>query len=459
MGTCWHWFTFEGRLWLLDVPSTSLFEIDRPTAAVLDWLEEHPQQGEPPAIDGVPKDELGAILGEIHSWRESGLLSEENPVRPPERTPSLKALCLHVSHDCNLRCRYCFGSTGSFGGKRLLMDREVGCRAIDLLLADSGERNELEVDFFGGEPLMNMPVVRELVRYGDEASHRLGKRIHFTLTTNGVALTGADIDYLNSHNISLVLSHDGRPEVHDRMRPMPGGRPSSAMILQHIRAAVASRDGKDYYVRGTFTRENTDFAADVQYLYEQGFRRISVEPVVGRPEEPCSLREEDLPGVFAEYERLAGFFLSRVAAGDPMLFFHFAVDLDHGPCVYKRLNGCGAGFDYLAVTPEGDLYPCHQFVGRSDYRMGDVRNGIVRSDLRNRFGQTDIFHKHGCSGCWARYFCSGGCHANADLINGDILKPDPIGCALMKKRLECALGIRAVQATMAEEPRSKDRAG
>lgn len=452
MSASWHWFGFQGRIWLLDVPSSSLFEIDPATAAVLEWMDEHPEGAEGDAIPGVEADELRSIRREIDGWRLRGLLSPEQPVQLPERPPQLKAMCLHVAHDCNLRCRYCFGKTGAFGGERGLMPAEVGFRAIDLLLSESGSRNRLEVDFFGGEPLMNMPAVREIVDYGHAASRNQGKTIHFTLTTNALSLGREELDFLNREGISLVLSHDGRPQVHDRMRPLPGGAGSSRGILQHIREAVESRGGKDYYLRGTFTRYNLDFASDVRYFYDQGFRIISIEPVIAEQDVPYALREADLPAVFAEYDRLAEFCLERSRAGDPLTFFHFAVDLDHGPCIYKRLLGCGAGHEYLAVTPKGDLYPCHQFVGRESYRMGDVIRGIERIDIRERFGKADIYHKEGCLNCWARYFCSGGCHANADLMNGDILTPDPMGCALLKKRLECALGMKALLAQ--EEPAS-----
>lgn len=446
MSASWHWFQFQGRVWLLDVPSSSLFEIDRPTAAVLDWMEAHPGDNLPSALAGVDSSDLSAIAEEIADWRRRGLLCPEQPVAVPNRSPQLKAMCLHVAHDCNLRCRYCFGQTGAFGGERALMSAGVGLRAIDLLLRESGSRDRLEVDFFGGEPLMNMTVVHQIIDYGREQARRQGKTIHFTLTTNALALNEPELDFLNRNAVSLVLSHDGRPSVHNRMRPLPGGGASSDSVLERIARAVKSRGGKDYYLRGTFTRHNLDFASDVRFFYEQGFRIISVEPVIATDDAPYAIRRDDLPAIFAEYDRLAEYCLERAHAGDPFTFFHFAVDLDHGPCVYKRLAGCGAGHEYLAVTPQGDLYPCHQFVGRASYRMGHVERGIERTDLRTRFGQADIYHKQGCAECWARYFCSGGCHANADLMNGDILKPDVMGCALLKKRLECALGMKAVLA-------------
>lgn len=444
MRSGWHHFKLADRVWLLDVASSSLFEIDSEAAQVLDWMGAHPQEPKPDGIAGV--NDLDAVWAEIQSWQARGLFSPETPVVLPEHEPRIKALCLHIAHDCNLRCRYCFGETGAFGGDRSLMSEEVGRRALDLLLRESGERTQLEVDFFGGEPLMNLSVVRALVAYGREASGAVQKHIHFTLTTNGVLLDAETTAFLNGEGISLVLSHDGRPDVHDHMRPSAGGTPSSARVMTNIRAAAASRNGQDYYVRGTYTHDNLDFASDVKYLYDQGFRRVSVEPVIATPDEPYAIREEDLPGIFAEYDRLTAFCLERARAGDPLLFFHFAVDLEHGPCIYKRLLGCGAGHEYFAVTPAGDIYPCHQFVGRTEYRMGDVFAGISRTDLRRSFGEADIYRKNGCRDCWARYFCSGGCHANAELLNKSILEPDRMGCALLKKRLECALALKALLA-------------
>ncbi|HYH05229.1 MAG TPA: thioether cross-link-forming SCIFF peptide maturase, partial [Bacillota bacterium] len=372
--------------------------------------------------------------------RQQGYLIDIAEIEPKYyREPSLKALCLHVSHDCNLRCKYCFAGTGPFGGKREQMSFEVGKAAIDLLLANSGKRRQLEVDFFGGEPLMNFEVVKQLVEYGGAAADQLDKEIHFTLTTNGVALTEAVRQYLNDHQIAVVLSLDGRPEVNDRMR----GKGCYDQIVPHYLDLIEQRNNQNYYLRGTFTARNLDFTEDARYLYDLGLRELSLEPVVS-PDGDYRLTEAELPRIKAEYERLARFYLERHQAGDPFTFFHFEISLEHGPCLPKRLTGCGAGFDYFAVTPTGELYPCHQFVGRTEYVMGDVFQGINRPDLRQEFGAATLFKKEGCADCWSRYYCSGGCHANAQLINGSIYKPDHLGCELQRKRLECALALKGI---------------
>ncbi|MGE5550936.1 MAG: thioether cross-link-forming SCIFF peptide maturase [Bacteroidota bacterium] len=428
-----HLFKLFGRNFLLDVPTNSLLEIDEEARLALHGSEAAPAE----------------VAEEIAALRQRGLLLPDSRRAVPERAGAagwLKALCLHVAHDCNLRCTYCFAGSGSFGGTRGIMPAEIGQAAIDLLLARSGPVRQLEVDFFGGEPLLAMESVRRVVAYGRERAAALGKRINFTLTTNAVALSEEKLAFLNENGLSLVLSLDGRPEVHNRFRPAANGRGSYADAVAGITKVVASRAGANYYVRGTFTRANLDFVADVRHLLALGFERLSLEPVVALPGEDYALREEDLPLVEAEYERLAGLYLERARAGRPFTFFHFAVDLDQGPCLGKRLSGCGAGHRYLAVTPGGELYPCHQFVGRPGYLLGDVARGITRADLSETFAGADIYHKKGCLDCWARYFCGGGCHANADLHHGTIFTPDESGCRLLRKRLECALGIQAVLA-------------
>lgn len=425
-----HLFSLFGRHFLLDVPTGSLMILDEEAFRALAGEEE-----------ASP-----AVAAEIAALRARGLLLPD-PVRnaePPVQPRRPKALCLHVAHDCNLRCGYCFASTGDFGLRRELMPPAVGRAAVDFLLAASGPVDGLEIDFFGGEPLLALETVRETVAYGRRRAAAAGKRIHFTLTTNALTLEEEALAYLNEEGISLVLSLDGRPEVHDRFRRGPDGGGSYARVVSRIVRAVASRGGQDYYVRGTFTRFNPDFTADARHLLELGCERLSLEPVVALPEEPYALREEDLPAVEEEYERLAAFYLERAEAGRPFVFFHFEVDLEHGPCLGKRLLGCGAGTRYLAVTPRGELYPCHQFVGRSRYLLGDLERGITREDLVEEFGRADIFHKEGCLDCWARYFCGGGCHANADLHHGTIMRPDGIGCRLLRKRLECALAVKAL---------------
>ncbi len=425
-----HLFSLFGRSFLLDVPTSALLELDEEAYKALSG-------------SGQASPEVGA---EISALTERGLL-QPDPVRqgrPADSPRWLKALCLHVAHDCNLRCAYCFAGSGSFGGARGIMTPETGRAAIAFLLAESGPIDQLEVDFFGGEPLLALETVRAVVDYGRARGEAVGKRINFTLTTNAVALDPETVDYLDEQTISLVLSLDGRPEVHDRFRPAPGGQGSYALVAPRIQRAAASRDNANYYVRGTFTRFNLDFTEDVRHLLALGLDRLSLEPVVARPQEPYALRDEDLPRVEEEYERLAAFYLDRARNGQPFTFFHFLLDLDHGPCLGKRLLGCGAGCRYLAVTPDGLLYPCHQFVGRPRFLMGNLAYGVARQDLRETFAAADIFHKEGCLDCWARYFCGGGCHANADLRHGTILTPDGAGCRLHRKRLECALAIKAV---------------
>lgn len=423
----WHVFKALDRFFLFDVLSNSLFQIEEP---VFNYLE-----GE--AVPAGLRPQIEADLDEL---RAGGYLSDETPPEPElNREPVLKALCLNVSHDCNLRCRYCFAGTGAFGGVREEMSATVGKAAIDLLLRESGDRRQLEVDFFGGEPLLNFEVVKELVAYGRETSSRVNKAIHFTLTTNGVRLDPTVRGFLNREGISLVLSLDGRPQVNDGMR----GRGSYERALPNFLALVAERNHSNYYLRGTFTARNLDFTEDVRHLCDLGFRELSLEPVVDRDGD-FRLTEANLPQIMAEYDRLAAYYLEKRNQGDGFRFFHFEIALEHGPCLPKRLTGCGAGFDYLAVTPSGELYPCHQFVGRKEFWMGDVFSGVERIDLRKEFGEASLYKKEGCSGCWARFYCSGGCHANAELLNGSIYKPDKLACAMQRKRLELALALKGI---------------
>jgi uncharacterized protein len=425
----WHSFEALGRFFLFDVPTNSLFAID---ADVHRYL-----QGGP--VDAARRATIEADLAEL---RAQGYLSETEAAEPVySREPSLKALCLHISHDCNLRCRYCFAGTGPFGGKREHMSFEVGRAALDLLLQNSGQRRQLEVDFFGGEPLLNWDVVQQLVEYGERAGAERDKEIHFTLTTNGIGLTEPVRSYLNQKRIAVVLSLDGRPEVNDRMR----GNGSYQKIVPNFLELIKQRDYQNYYLRGTFTAHNPDFCEDARHLYALGFRELSLEPVVAT-EGDYRFTAADLDRIKAEYDRLAQFYLERQQAGEAFTFFHFEISLEHGPCLPKRLTGCGAGFDYFAVTPAGDLYPCHQFVGRDQFLMGNVTTGgINRPELRREFGAATLFKKEECPRCWSRYYCSGGCHANAHQINGSIYQPDPIGCELQRKRLECALALKAIE--------------
>lgn len=442
-----HRFRQGDRLILLDVPSGSVHEIDQLVWDILDMVEEGSSYNEIVGrlSDRYSSGEITEALDELLQLAEEGLLSSEEEDLShyaPSSDIVVKALCLHVAHDCNMRCRYCFADTGPFGGKRSLMSKEVGRKAVDFLLEHSAGRPSCEIDFFGGEPLMNMEVVQDVVEYGKMRAQETGKQFKFTLTTNGVALTPEIRDYLNQENISLVLSLDGRPETNDRNRKLLNGKSAYQHVLPRLKDMVASRHHDNYYVRGTYTRQNPDFAADVLHLVDQGFDIVSVEPVVGLPQDEYAIREEDLPQLFAEYDKLAEEYLARKRAGKPFQFFHFNIDLEGGPCLPKRLSGCGAGHEYMAVTPEGDLYPCHQFVGREAYRLGNVFTGIERPEIALHFKNSHLYKKEGCPTCWARYFCGGGCHANADMENGDIRKPYKIGCALQKKRIEAALYIK-----------------
>jgi len=371
---------------------------------------------------------------------------EDSLVDYRKRQTVVKALCLHIPHDCNLACRYCFAEEGEYHGRRALMTPEVGKRALDFLVENSGSRRNLEVDFFGGEPLMNWDTVVELVRYGRSLEKEHDKHFRFTLTTNGTLLKKEMYDFINSEMDNVVLSIDGRPEINDLMRPHRGGQGSYDEIVPKYRDFVASRGDRSYYVRGTYTRNNLDFAEDVKHLADLGFDQISVEPVVAKPEDDYSIRPEDIPGLLDEYDRLARIYLDYRKAGKPFNFFHFMIDLEGGPCVYKRLSGCGSGTEYLAVTPWGDLYPCHQFVGNEDFLLGNVYDGISRTDITDEFKCCNVYAKPECRECFARFYCSGGCAANAYNFHGSITDVYEAGCELQRKRIECAIMIKAALA-------------
>ncbi len=363
-----------------------------------------------------------------------------------KRQTVVKALCLHIAHDCNLACKYCFAEEGEYHGRRALMSFEVGKKALDFLIANSGNRVNLEVDFFGGEPLMNWDVVKQLVEYGRSREKECNKKFRFTITTNGVLLNDEIIDFCNREMSNVVLSLDGRKEVNDRMRPFRNGSGSYDLIVPKFQKFAESRGTKDYFVRGTFTRNNLDFSKDVLHFADLGFKKLSIEPVVADPKEPYSIREEDLPKIMEEYDRLAKEFIKREKEGRGFQFFHFMIDLNQGPCVAKRLSGCGSGTEYLAVTPWGDFYPCHQFVGMEDFLLGNVDEGITNTKVRDEFKLCNVYAREKCRDCFARFYCSGGCAANAYNFSGDITGAYEIGCAMQKKRIECAIMIRAALA-------------
>ncbi len=363
-----------------------------------------------------------------------------------KRKTVVKALCLHIAHDCNLACRYCFAEEGEYHGRRALMSFEVGKKALDFLIANSGNRRNLEVDFFGGEPLMNWDVVKQLVEYGRSKEEEYNKKFRFTLTTNGVLLNDEVMEFCNREMGNVVLSLDGRPEVNDKMRPFRNGKGSYELIVPKFQKFADSRNQNNYYVRGTFTRENLDFSQDVIHFADLGFKQMSIEPVVASPEEPYAIREEDLPKIMEEYDKLAVEYIKRQKEGRGFNFFHFMLDLNQGPCVAKRLSGCGSGTEYLAVTPWGDLYPCHQFVGEEKFILGNVDDGITNTEVRDEFKLCNVYAKDKCRDCFARFYCSGGCAANSYNFHGSILYAYDIGCEMQKKRIECAIMIKAALA-------------
>lgn len=442
-----HRFQGNGKNIILDVASGSVHVVDDMifdmAADMLDLSKEAIVKKYKGRYDS---DALSEGYDELDYLIEEGLLyAEDTPVDLSGFNPHchIKAMCLHVSHDCNLRCAYCFASQGDFHGERMVMDLETGKKALDFLLENSGSRRNLEVDFFGGEPMMNFDVVKELVAYGREREKAYGKHFRFTMTTNGILLDDENIEYLNREMANVVLSIDGRKEINDVMRPTVNKKGSFDTIVPKFQKLIASRGDKDYYIRGTFTNHNLDFSKDVLLFHDLDFEKTSMEPVVTDPNEEYAIREEHLDQILKEYEKLSEEYL-RIRKDDPdFLFFHYMIDLSGGPCAYKKSIGCGAGSEYVAVTPTGDIYPCHQFVGEEDFLLGNVDDGIVNKDLQDHFHKADVFHKEACGECWAKYFCSGGCHANAYHNNGDIYEPFDIGCQMERKRLECALSVYA----------------
>ncbi len=448
-----HLFENNGHFIALDVNSGAVHLLDKPAYDLLSLLDDVRQGNCPSEIKAsLPQyDEslLDDIYRELVELKDAGMLFSEDDYEPfaDMMGPSpLKAMCLHVSHDCNLRCRYCFAGQGAYGGEHRVMSSEVAKAAMDFLVARSGDRHNLEVDFFGGEPLMNWEVVKETVAYARSLEEPYRKRFRFTVTTNGVLLNDEVTDFLNREMHNVVLSLDGRREVNDAMRPNAGGRGSYDTVVPKLQRFVRRRGERDYYVRGTFTRENLDFTRDVLHLASLGFDQISVEPVISDPSLPFSLRQEDLPRVFEEYDTLAKEMLRRKKDGRCFHFFHFMIDLEQGPCAIKRLRGCGCGNEYAAVDPLGEVYPCHQFVGKEEWKMGNVLTGEYDLEKKERFARSTVYDKEPCRRCWAKFYCSGGCNANNQQYEGDILTPHPVSCALEKKRLECALMLRAATA-------------
>ncbi len=400
-------------------------------------------------VDKYPSEDLKDGLSDIKELYENEVLFSEDEyaniaVNMKKKSP-VKAMCLHVAHDCNLRCKYCFADEGAYHNRRELMSAETGKKAMDFLIKNSGKRRNLEVDFFGGEPLMNFDVVKEVVEYAREQEKIYDKNFRFTITTNGVLLNDDNIDYINKNMSNVVLSLDGRKEVNDNVRCKVDGSGSYDSIVSKLIRVAESRNQDNYYVRGTFTRYNLDFSKDVLHLADLGFKQTSVEPVVSEPDVPYSLREEDLQQLYDEYENLVEEYLERKRQGKGFNFFHFMIDLEQGPCVIKRLSGCGAGCEYLAVAPNGDIYPCHQFVGTEEYKMGNIDSESLNLDIRNKFESCNVYTKNKCRECFAKFYCSGGCMANACLLNGDINEPHEISCKLQRKRVECSLYAKVIE--------------
>ena len=448
-----HQYKNNGYNMVLDVNSGSVHVVDDVTYDVLSLLDQGKQEEEIQEAlkDRYPAQEIHDAAQECQELKEAEMLFTDDVYEGAiemfaERPTVVKALCLHIAHDCNLACRYCFAEEGEYHGRRALMSLEVGKKALDFLIANSGSRRNLEVDFFGGEPLMNWQVVKDLVAYGREQEKIHNKNFRLTLTTNGVLLDDEVMEFCNKEMGNVVLSIDGRKEVHDFMRPFRKGAGSYDLIVPKFQKFAESRNQDNYYVRGTFTHYNLDFAADVLHLADLGFKQISVEPVVAPPTEDYAIREEDLPIIFDQYDILAKEMIKRHKEGRGFNFFHFMIDLTGGPCVYKRLSGCGSGTEYLAVTPWGDFYPCHQFVGNEEFLLGNVDEGIVRTDLTCDFKKCNVYSKKECSSCFARFYCSGGCAANSYNFTGKINDVYEIGCKMQQKRIECALMIKAALA-------------
>jgi uncharacterized protein len=438
----------------MDICSGAVHVVDDAAYDVISLYEDHSRQEIMDSLSSrYSAQELEEAFDEIGELIDAGSLFTEDTYQDivtdfKKRDTVVKALCLHIAHDCNLACKYCFAEEGEYhGGKRELMSYEVGKAALDFLIENSGSRHNLEVDFFGGEPLLNWQVVKDLVAYGRSREEESGKHFRFTLTTNGVLLTDEVIDFVNKEMDNIVLSIDGRKEIHDKMRPFRGGAGGSYdRIVPKFQKVAESRGQERYYVRGTFTRYNCDFAEDVLHLADLGFKQISVEPVVAKETDDYAFRQEDLPQLLSEYDKLAAEMAKRAGTDSDFNFFHFMIDLEGGPCVYKRLSGCGSGTEYLAVTPTGELYPCHQFVGDTDFLLGDVWKGVTRTDTVSDFKGANVYSRPACRECFAKYYCSGGCAANAYHFDGNIRGNYHVGCELQKKRVECAIMIKAATA-------------
>lgn len=437
-----HLIEFNGKYAALDVESGAVHAMDRDAMRVLTFMNAGKSDEQIIADLG---ESVREVLEEIHELIDAGLLysaPKEDPADLHFNEPVVKALCLLIAQDCNLRCDYCFAHAGEYDGSRGLMPLETAKAALDFLISHSGNRRNLEVDFFGGEPLLNFDVIRETVAYGRELEKKHDKVFRFTLTTNAYQVTDEMIDFINREMKNIVISIDGRREVHDARRKNAGGEPTWERVVENAKRIVAGRDGREYYIRGTYTAENLDFANDVLAIVDEGFDQVSVEPVVSGSSD-LAIRMEHVPFLKHEYDVLARESMKREENGEPFNFFHFMIDLDAGPCLNRRLKGCGAGSEYLAVTADGTLYPCHQFAGNDNFRMGNVLDGgEPDAQIRSQFESTHVYSKEKCAQCWAKYYCSGGCAANAYAANGDIRKPYEVGCETERRRIETAIAMK-----------------
>jgi len=442
-----HKFQMKGERFLVDANSGAVYQIDQIVWDYFVLLEQYDKKkAREKLLEVHQHQQVEESLGELAELESQGWLfssDQDTRAKAEKLEPGvLKSLCLHVAHDCNLRCQYCFASTGDYKGKRGMMTKEVGLAAVDFLLRQSPEVENYILDFFGGEPLLNFPVVKAVIEYAEEKSKILAKKFKFSLTTNATLLNAEIGEYLNQHDVEVIISLDGSPEVHDAMRPFPNGKGSQQTVLAKAKEFLQARNKYNYYIRGTFTGLHPHFAENVEYLADQGFGNISLEPVITLPEDSYALTEEHLPILEAEYEKLVHIYLERKKSSNPLAFFHFETDIRKGPCLSRRIMGCGAGTEYLSIGPQGEIYPCHQFMGRDGYLMGSILEGNYSPSIGISLQENHIYKKK-CADCWARFYCSGGCHANAHLINGDISVPYELNCALEKKRLECAFYLQA----------------
>ena len=454
-----HRYQSNGYNIVLDINSGCIHLVDLVTYEVLPFMEEGLSEQEivDKLKDQYPEADIRTSVSECGKLKEQGMLFTrdvyENIIEEftENRQTVVKALCLHVAHTCNLNCSYCFASQGKYHGDRALMSFEVGKQALDFLLEHSGTRHNLEVDFFGGEPLMNFDVVKQLVAYARSREKECGKHFRFTLTTNGVLIDDDVIDFANREMSNVVLSLDGRKEVHDRYRVDYAGNGSWDRIVPKFQKLVKARGNKAYYMRGTFTHANPDFLKDIQQMLDLGFTELSMEPVVCAPGDPSALTDEDRVIVMEQYEKLAELMLERRRAGKPFTFYHYMIDLTGGPCIYKRISGCGSGTEYMAVTPWGDLYPCHQFVGKEEFRQGSVLDQSFDMDIAQKFAGMNIYSRPKCQKCWAKFYCSGGCSAANYNMNHDMNDSYDLGCEMERKRLECAIYLKAMDKICANQ--------